>query len=195
MIMSPTSQAFSIESPSATGEFTRKVSQSLFVIGALAIMMGNPSSAREVREASPSAARPPIAVLLAEDENQKGYRQTDDVERSIGRLKAFAKYRSDWDAHGSAAPDSAAINVALQYLTLLEPWHPRPLATLSRSGEPVLEFVDSASGLFGSVRFVSDRSVELYLKEKDSPSLFFEGDLASPEVNAFLSDQMKLPTT
>ena len=193
--MSPTSLAFSIESPSTTGQFTRKVTQSLFVLSALAVMMGNPSAAREVTESPPSAARPPIAVPLAEDENQKGYRQTDDVERSIGRLKAFAKYRSDWDDHGASAPDPLAINTALQYLTLLEPWHAAPLATLSRRGEPVLEFEDSASGLFGSIRFVSDRSVELYVKEKDLPSLFLEGDLASPEVNAFLSDQMKLPTT
>jgi hypothetical protein len=193
--MSPTSLAFSIESPSATGQLTKKVTQSLFVLGALAIMMGNPSTAREMGEASPSAARPPITVPLAENEDQKGYRQTDDVERSIARLKTFAKYRSDWDARGAAVPDSAAINVALQYLTLLEPWHAPPLATLSRRGEPVLEFEDSASGLFGSIRFVSDRSVELYLKEKDAPSRFLEGDLTSPEVNAFLSDQMKLPTT
>jgi hypothetical protein len=187
--MSPTSLAFSIESQSTTGQFTKKTTQSLFVLGgALAIMMGNPSTAREVRESPPSAARPAIA-------DQKGYRQTEAVELSIGRLKAFAKYRSDWDDHGASAPDSAAINAALQYLTLLEPWHAPPLATLSRRGEPVLEFEDRASGLFGSIRFVSDGSVELYVKEKDSPSLFFEGELGSPEVNAFLSIQMKLPTT
>jgi len=192
--MSPTSLAFSIESPSTTGPFTKKVTQSLFVLGTLAIMMGSPSAANETKEAPPSAARPPIAVFLADDESQ-GFRQTDDVERSIARLKAFTKYHSDWDANGAAAPDFAAIDVALQYLTLLEPWHARPLATLSRRGEPVLEFEDGASGLFGSIRFVGDRSVELYVKEKDTPSLFLEGDLASPEVSAFLSDQMKLPTT
>ena len=58
-------------------------------------------------------------------------------------------------------------NAALHYITNLQSWLPSPLATLTREGEPVLEFDDG--DCFSSMRFRSEHGqgniVELNTRE------------------------------
>src|SRR5262249_18801031 len=99
---------------------------------------------------SPTSANPPAAI--EQRRLQQGRRRLRaQIEDSLARLKEFGAYPNDWDSNGALAPTKDAINAALLYLTLLQPWHPAPLATLSREGEPVLEFDDGNA--FSSIRF------------------------------------------
>lgn len=106
----------------------------------------------------------------------------------------FARYQDDWDSDGARAPNDKAIDDASVYLTALEPWHPSPLTTLSRSGEPIIEFEESDTGFFGSIRFLPNREVELYSKYEGSPSDFLAGSVDSTDVARFMVETMKLPT-
>jgi len=124
----------------------------------------------------------------------KTYKPSDSIENSIARLREFGKYHDDWDGNGANAPSQDAIDLALQFLTSLEPWHPVPFATMSRQGDPVIEFEEHSTGVFSSIRFLDDRSVELYSKaNKEAPSLFVTGEIGSPKVTEFLAT-MNLPT-
>jgi hypothetical protein len=196
---SATAVAFNIDSLSATGQTertiesqrTRMLRPSLVMLGTLLFLGSAPIT--DARPLSPSAIRPPVLIDLAEVDRRKTYKPSDAIEHSVSRLREFGKYMDDWDSNGAVAPKQEAIDVALQFLTSLEPWHPAPFATVSRQGEPVIEFEDSSIGFFGSIRFLSDRSVELYSKINDEPSRFVAGDIRSEAVTHFLS-AMNLPT-
>ena len=113
----------------------------------------------------------------------------------MARLKTFGKYKADWDSRGAAAPMSRAIDAALRYLTFLQPWHPDPLATISREGEGVLEFDDNDA--FSSICFREDDDlvVELYRRPKSGQqSIYQEGSARDAAINRFIRDQLKLPT-
>jgi hypothetical protein len=195
---SATSIAFSIESPSATGRTERAVQVQQIrtlptwaMLGTLLLLAGAPA-VEDAKQIVPSAARPPMLYGLTEVDGQERYLPSSAVEHSITRLREFGKYHDDWDGSGAQAPSQDAINTALQFLTSLEPWHPAPFATMSRLGEPVIEFEEASAGLFGSIRFLDKTSVELYAKFADNPSRFFSGDIYSMAAREFLS-VMNLP--
>jgi hypothetical protein len=145
-------------------------------------------------ETAPTAARSPLPVVEALIERRDSYRRSHAVERGLARLKLFAKYQDDWDGNGAQAANDELIDEASQYLTVLEPWHPSPLTTLSSLGEPIIEFEESDTGFFGSLRFLADREVELYAKYEGKPSSYLVGSIDSSEVERFMLDTMKLPT-
>jgi hypothetical protein len=197
--MKPTTLvAFNIESTSTTDEVqlifpTQKnvLYPSLIMLGTLLFLGSAPAN---VAQTSPSALRPPILRDLAEADRRNSYKPSDAIEHGITRLREFGRYLNDWDSNGAAAPSQDSINKALQFLTSLEPWHPTPLTTLSRQGEPIIEFEDSGARSFGSICFVGDDFVELYWKLGDEPSKFLSGELSSDAVKDFLAETMNLPT-
>ncbi len=164
-------------------------------IGALLLLLSGtaPLSTTNWSEVTPTAK-----VILRPEELQRTRRRfRSAIESSLDRLKEFGAYENDWDSSGAMAPQREAINAALQYLTNLQPWHPSPLATLTREGEPVLEFDDG--DCFSSMRFRSEPGqgviVELYTRpSKDGPSQYDEGVIGAPNVNRFALEKMKLPT-
>ena len=191
---SSTSVAFSIQTASATSQpQSNALSQSLWALG-FVLFLGSAPATADGQSTAPSAVRPAALFSQTEAERRKSYRPSEAIESSITRLRTFGKYRDDWDSNGAVAPSQRAINAALQFVTLLEPWHPAPFATLSRSGEPVIEFEDASTGSFGSIRFLDDGSVELYAKAANEGSKFLPGELSSAEVKTFLSETMNLPT-
>jgi hypothetical protein len=139
--------------------------------------------------------RPPQLISVEVSHEGKPYDSTDAIESSVTRLQMFRNYMDDWDGQGASAANTKAIDEAIKFLTLLEVWHPSPLATLSRSGDPILEFDDVDSRLFSSITFLPDGVVELYTKNKDAEnSDFLSGPSSSPAVQMFISSVMNLPT-
>jgi hypothetical protein len=147
---------------------------------------------------SPTSTNPPAA--LEQRRSQEGRRRLRaQIEDSLARLRQFGAYPDDWDSNGALAPTKDAINAALLYLTLLQPWHPTPLATLSREGDTVLEFDDGNA--FSSIRFRRQDDdnpnaallIELYKRLADGSSSYDEGLVTDPKVNDFLRDTLKLP--
>lgn len=192
--MISTSAAFSIQTPSATSQPQRGVLfPSLWVLG-FALVLGSAPVASEGQLTAPTVLRPALLFNQADAERRKSYRPSEAIESSITRLRSFGRYEDDWDSNGAVAPGHSAINTALQFVTLLEPWHPEPFATISRSGAPVIEFEEASSGFFGSIRFLDGAYVELYAKTADQPSKFLTGSLTSAEIKSFLSETMNLPT-
>jgi hypothetical protein len=147
----------------------------------------------------PSKVSPTNPIAAIEDRrSQERRRLRAQIEDSLARLKEFGAYPDDWDSNGALAPTKKGINAALLYLTLLQPWHPSPFATLSREGDPVLEFDDGDT--FSSIRFRrlddtpnSDLLIELYKRLADGSSTYDEGLVTDQQVNDFLRDTLKLP--
>jgi hypothetical protein len=160
--------------------------------GTLICLMG--SAPAVALETAPTAARPPLPIVEALIERRNNYRRPQAIEHGLARLKMFARYQDDWDSDGARAPNDRSIDAASLYLTALEPWHPSPLTTLDRSGEPIIEFEDSDAGFFGSIKFLSDREVELYSRYEGQPSEFLVGFIDSPDIASFMVNTMKLPT-
>jgi hypothetical protein len=188
---SATALPFTIDSVAPTSRSERH-SYSLLKFGTLVFLLG--STPTGAPETAPTAMRPLLPVVEALSERRNNARRSQAIERGLARLKMFSRYQDDWDSDGARAPNQRSIDAASQYLTALEPWHPSPLTTLGRSGEPIIEFEDSEAGFFGSIKFLSDREVELYSKYEGKASDFVVGPIDSPDVASFMVDTMKLPT-
>jgi hypothetical protein len=113
-------------------------------------------------------------------------------EHAIARFKNFALLQDDWDDRGTLSPGRDAIDAAMKFISNLQPWHPTPFATIDREGHPVIELNDPTTNYFGSITFLSATQVELYVHRGDRPSIFFEGDLSSPEARKFLRVEMQI---
>jgi hypothetical protein len=114
------------------------------------------------------------------------------IEHASARLKRFESYESDWDGEGAPVPDMDAIGAAQSFLRRLQPWHPHPLATLDSEGHPVIEVHDDEADLFGTIRFISSSEVEMLSAAPNVEATFLEGELDSPEVAEFLSNQFQI---
>jgi hypothetical protein len=197
-----TSARFAIEQDSPTSAFlpvTAKVSAPkrlpYLAMGSLILLLGSaPAGSSEC--SAPSAVRP----LLASTDVGDGEIDVEElkppagIERGIARLTAFRQYSADWDDLGASVANAKAIDEAIAYLSLLEAWHPIPLATLSREGLPILEFDDVDKGGFSSVTFLGDGRVELYDRHgSDRQSRFLATHLGSDEAEQFLLNVMNLP--
>lgn len=181
---SPTSESSVISKPAKRSSY--------FAVGSVIFLLGSVPAAGEI--SAPSAVRPPLMSFEVSEEG-RSFEAPDAIERGISRLQAFSSYPDDWDGQGASAANGSAVDNAIRFLTLLEVWHPIPLATLSRAGDPILEFDDVDTGMFSSIAFLPEGVVELYAKRKDADhSDFLSGSLSSDEVNSFLLDVMNLPT-
>jgi hypothetical protein len=189
---SGTAVPFTIDSRTLAASIARSHAGSMLKFGTLVFLLG--SVPVGVLETAPTAMRPPLPVVEALADRRSNYRRPPAIERGLARLKMFSAYRFDWDSAGASAPDQISLDSASLYLTALEPWHPLPLATLDRSGEPIIEFEDAEVGFFGSIRFLPNREVELYAKQEGRDSEFLVGQIGAAEVTRFLVDKMKLPT-
>jgi hypothetical protein len=165
---------------------------SVAAIGTIVLLFG--TATLPVESAALTATGAPILIIEATNDDSGSYARNDVVERGIARLKTFGDYSDDWDSNGAVAPKQRSINSALQYITTVQPWHPAPFATLSRNGEPIIEFEDSDIGFFGSIRFLENDEVELYSKYGEEPSSYLVGAAPSERVSKFLLETMKLPT-
>ena len=145
-------------------------------------------------DVSPTAK---IPLPLERKSEEVRRRLRAEIEDSLARMKEFGSYPDDWDSNGASAPRAEAIDAALFYFTLLQPWHPAPLATLGRDGDAVLEFDDGNA--FASIKFHGDDApngelqLELYKRAADGRSVYDEGPIAAENVNRFLRDTLKLP--
>ena len=117
---------------------------------------------------------------------------TVDIEHARARLKGFKQLQEDWDGEGAFAPKEEVIDGAITFLSGLQPWHPRPVAGLDSAGNPVIEFHDDDSRLFGRVRFSSPNAVEMFVVHGDSGTEYLEGSLDEEQVVGFLSDQLQI---
>lgn len=187
-----TAVAFSIRDGSPTAPPVGRVGAPSLILGTVVAFFAGAVPVTASQVLSPSALTPISSAVQAAME-QRSYRPSKEIEQSIARLRMFGAYEDDWDDRGARRPNQAAINAALEYLTYLEAWHPSPLATMSRDGEPILEFQDE-TGALGSIRFIDGKTVELYSKSPGAPSAFIEGDINSNALSAFLSNTMNLPT-
>lgn len=118
------------------------------------------------------------------------------INKGIGRLREFSRYKADWDSNGASPPSEGAIDAALRYLTLLQFWHPNPFTTITRDGDALLEFDEGDA--FGSVLFRTDGNrllVEVYSRpSRGAESRYDEGLASDTNINRFLRDELKLPT-
>lgn len=114
------------------------------------------------------------------------------VEHAIARFKRFALLQDDWDDRGAVAPDQRAIDAAMRFVVNLQPWHPAPFATVDSEGHPVIELNDATTNYFGSITFLSENEIELYVHRGDRPSTLFEGKLSSAEARKFLRVEMQI---
>lgn len=134
-----------------------------------------------VRELFRADAKQTIASVLA----------GTSIDHACARIKLFGNYKQDWDGEGAAAPKSELLNAALRFLRRLQPWHPTPSATLDAEGQPVIEFRDAETSLFGKVRFVASDRVEIFAVTAGEED-YCEGDLSSVDVLRFLSDCLQI---
>jgi len=118
--------------------------------------------------------------------------RTADIEHASARLKSFKAFPDDWDGENGMSPDEDVIDSAIVFLQRLQPWHPRPLSSLDSYGNPVVEFRDEETGLFGKVRFTSTDKVEMFVVIGENEPEFLEGNVASVDVVQFLSDQFQI---
>jgi hypothetical protein len=118
--------------------------------------------------------------------------RTADIEHASARLKELGQLRDDWDGEGALAPNPDAIGGAIAFLNRLQPWHPRPIAGLDSEGNPVIEFHDDDTSLFGKVRFIASDTVEMFYAYGNLTTEFLEGPLHSEPVLKFLSDQLQI---
>lgn len=185
-----TNASFRTDAGSATSRASRP-----FIMDAMSLLLLMGTAAVPFDSLSPTATRAPSVVERRSQESRRRLRA--EIEDSLARMKEFSSYSDDWDSNGASAPSEAAINAALFYLTLLQPWHPAPLATLSRDGEAVLEFDEDNA--FSSIRFRGDDQardglqVEVYKRANNGQSDYDEGPVSDDNVNRFLRDIMKLP--
>ncbi|MDH0873648.1 hypothetical protein [Agrobacterium pusense] len=119
------------------------------------------------------------------------------IEKAALRLIAFASYQEDWNGEGASAPESSSLRAAGNFLKRLEPWHPRPIAALTSEGSVVLEFYDDESDAFwGSITFVEDEKVEVYVSSDIIPTgNFIEGSLKNADVLRLLSNGLQITLT
>lgn len=111
------------------------------------------------------------------------------IEKAERRLSDFSTYGDDWDGEGAAAPIVDSIREASSFLKRLEPWHPRPVATLNDEGYAVIEFYDDHSNEFwGSITFLDDGCVYVYTSKTAS----LEGDLNAAEIHQLLSNGLQI---
>ena len=189
--MTPTDLAFQIDSEGATTRPRSTPLVSVTLASFLAALGGTAGIP------VPDAPAPTAQVFMRPEEARARRRYKSPIESSLDRLKEFGKYGADWDSNGALAPEASAINAALRYLTSLQPWHPSPLATISREGEPILEFDDG--DVFSTICFRRDPNlgimVELYTKpSRDGASAYDEGLIGEENVNRFFLEKLKLPT-
>jgi len=114
------------------------------------------------------------------------------LDHALARLKLFETYEDDWDSLGASQPNFEALGAAMDFVTRLQFWHPVPMTTLDREGNPVVELNEDQAGLFGSVRFTSKDDVELYIQKGTLPSKFIEGTRSSHEVKNFMNAEMNI---
>lgn len=116
------------------------------------------------------------------------------IEKAVKRLSSFADYDEDWNGEGAAAPVGESLAAAASFLAKLEPWHPRPIATLSSEGNCVIEFYDDQnSDFWGSITFTSATDVEIYVSSKIlNAGNFYEGPLGSPKSLRLLSNGLQI---
>lgn len=118
------------------------------------------------------------------------------IDRALGRLEEFSAYEEDWDGEGASAPLIDAIEGAVAFLQKLEPWHPRPVATVSSEGNAVIEFYDDGDNddYWGSVTFYDHDTVEIYLSSvlRVDGDRFFVGKLSSGEALRILSNGLQI---
>lgn len=111
------------------------------------------------------------------------------IAKAENRLAVLATYEDDWDGEGAAAPVASTVKEAANFLKRLEPWHPRPVATLSDEGCAVIEFYDDdRQDFWGSITFLEDGRVDIYASGKSS----LEGFLSDPKVLRLLSDGLQI---
>lgn len=111
------------------------------------------------------------------------------IAKAERRLAALSTYEEDWDGEGAAAPIASSIKDASNFLKRLEPWHPRPVATLNDEGYAVLEFYDDGSNDFwGSITFLEDGQVYAYASGDGS----IEGHVNDREVLRLLSNGLQI---
>lgn len=116
------------------------------------------------------------------------------IAKAASRLAEFSSYEEDWNGEGASAPLKESIREAGNFLRRLEPWHPRPVATLSSDGCAVLEFYDDENDRFwGAITFHGGESVEIYVSESLlNEGNFFEGSLKDPAALRLLSNGLQI---
>ena len=116
------------------------------------------------------------------------------ISKAADRLAEFSSYDEDWNGEGASAPLKESIREAGNFLRRLEPWHPRPVASLSSEGFAVIEFYDDENDSFwGSITFLGDENVEIYVSDSIlSESNFFEGGLRDKAALMLLSNGLQI---
>jgi hypothetical protein len=160
-----------------------------------------PFTAFEAYEVQDDVARPvtdtnPNSVLKAYSEPKRATQPSITYihgrrDRVKARLRMLRHLPSNHDNEGAAAPNSRSIDTAIAFVDHIK-GGPDFSATLDDDGSAVLEFENRQSGFFADITFLPNGRVELYKREPDQQSEFYESELDDPDARRFLETKIGL---
>lgn len=110
-------------------------------------------------------------------------------ERVKARFRLLKRLQQNHDGEGAEAPISDTVDMAIAFIDTIDR-HPDFFATLDDDGCAVIECRNRDTGFFADLTFRSDGTVEAYRRETGKPSLEYVGILGTPDMNAFLDQEL-----